>query len=186
MKINVVGMDPSIRNWGYAMAVLDTETLEIAVQSLDLSVTAKESAKAADGFRRSRLHMARMRKNTADASICFAELPTGSQSASAAKAIGVCVGIMAAVEIPLICVSPNDVKIATVGKRTATKSQMINWGLRRHPEASWMMRKSKGTLVPVAANEHLADAIGAIYAGLLTDEFTAAVAMFNSLKAETE
>jgi hypothetical protein len=38
-------------------------------------------------------------------------------------------------------------------------------------------------MVPVAANEHLADAVGAIEAGLKTDQLKQAIALMRGLRA---
>jgi hypothetical protein len=55
--------------------------------------------------------------------------------------------------------------------------------MKLHPEADWKMRKSKGELVSVDGyNEHIADAIGALYAGLNTDQFLNAIEMAQIMK----
>jgi hypothetical protein len=45
-----------------------------------------------------------------------------------------------------------------------------------------MTRKSKGKIELLNANEHLADSIWAIEAGIVTDQFKGAVAMLHTLK----
>lgn len=36
MLINVIGMDPSLNNWGIAKAVFDTETQKVTVLHIDV------------------------------------------------------------------------------------------------------------------------------------------------------
>ena len=79
---------------------------------------------------------------------------------------GICVGVLGALRatgIPFFEVTPNEVKLAAVGSKVATKDTMINWAKHQHPEANWPKAASKA--------EHMADATAAIYAGLRTNEF---------------
>ena len=87
---------------------------------------------------------------------------------------GICVGILANSALPLIQVDPSEVKLATVGNRTASKADMIAWAVGLYPDADWLQDRS-GSLI--AANEHLADAVASIHAGMKTSEFRAATAM---------
>lgn len=105
----------------------------------------------------------------------FVEVPVGSQSARAMASYGICVGILGALRatgIPFFEVSPNEVKLSTVGKKTATKQEMIEWAMNAHPEANWPTYNRQGKLqVSEAKAEHMADATAAIYAGIATNEF---------------
>lgn len=105
----------------------------------------------------------------------FVEVPVGSQNSRAAVAYGICVGVLGALRatgIPFVEVTPTEVKMVTVGKKTATKAEMIAWAMAQHPEAPWPMYKENGKLlVSEAKAEHSADATGAIYAGVRTNSF---------------
>jgi len=92
---------------------------------------------------------------------------------------GVCIGILASMKKPLIQVTPNEVKLAAVGKKTATKEQMIEWAINKYPTAPWLTRKFKGQITHVKSNEHLADATAAIHAGVKTDEFKRMLVLLN-------
>ena len=48
---------------------------------------------------------------------------------------------------------------------------MINWAFDKHPDVNWITKKRKGSLRLTNANEHLADAIAVIYAGIQSDQF---------------
>ena len=179
MKITVVGQDPSLRHWGLSKGVYDTVTQELTLSevlvtepdlpkgkqvrqnSLDLE-SAKQLCEAARSFSKG-----------ADA--IFIEVPVGSQSARAMASYGICVGVVGslrAIGIPIFEVSPAEVKLASSGKTTATKLEMIEWAMNKHPEANWPTYIQKGkVLVSSAKAEHQADATAAIYAGLASNTF---------------
>lgn len=95
----------------------------------------------------------------------------GSQSANGMKSYGVCVGILGAFRamgIQLIEVTPNENKIALTNNKTASKDAMIKAAHSIYPEANWL-KDGKGRMLN--KNEHLADAIGAIHAGVNTPAF---------------
>ena len=55
---------------------------------------------------------------------------------------------------------------------------MIQWAMKAHPEANWPMYKKNGVmLVSEAQAEHMADAIGAIYAGVRGNSFQQMLAL---------
>ena len=177
--IKVVGMDPSLSNWGLAYATLDLDSLEFTVDSLELVCTEPEKDKKVRKMVRKNcedLDRVKILQKAAvraceDAFIAFVEVPVGSQSSRAMTSYGVCLGVLAGLPIPLIVVTPDEVKIAGAGVKTATKEEMIEFAMREHPGANWLMKKRGGKLVPLAKNEHLADAVAAIKAGIDTDQF---------------
>ena len=113
------------------------------------------------------------------AQIAFVEMPVGSQSARAMMSYGACMGLIASLDIPVIQLTPTEVKLAAVGDKNATKREMIQWASDLFPDLNWL--RSRGRLID--DNEHLADAIGAINAGLANSEFQALVAMMRRLAA---
>jgi Holliday junction resolvasome RuvABC endonuclease subunit len=178
-RIRVVGMDPSLRNWGLATAIFELETQDIQVFSLGLVNPVLPTGK-------------QVRQNSHDleaayqlyegalaaakhAQAVFVEVPVGSQSARAMASYGVCVGVLGALRaagIPFFEVTPTEVKMAGPGKKTATKQEMIAWAMTKHPRANWPMYKQGGKdLVSEAKAEHMADACGAIHAGLSSNQF---------------
>lgn len=180
--LKVLGMDPSLRNWGLAAGTLDTETGKLIVKHVNVLQAVIQEGK-------------QVRQNSKDVSaaqqimagvlpylnekphLIFAEVPVGSQSARAMASYGICVGILGSIRamgIPFFEVTPNEVKMATVGIKTATKEQMIEFALINQPDANWPMVRGK----PSAAKaEHMADAYGAIVAGLNTNEYKQLAAM---------
>ncbi|EGR3221695.1 hypothetical protein DC904_13435 [Vibrio parahaemolyticus] len=139
--------------------------------------TAKVVRKNSDDIRRAKsLHKA-LHEMLKDVNMVFVEVPVGSQSARSMASYGICVGIIASINKPMIQVTPTEVKLAAVGCKTASKQDMIDWATQAYPDASWLTVKRNGKSVLTAKNEHLADAIGAVHAGILTDQFIQAVAI---------
>ena len=144
MKIAVCGIDPSLRNWGIAEGILNTETGYL--DDVRLTLIARK-AKA-----------------------IFVEVPVGSQSARAMASYGVCVGILGSIRalgIPIIEVTATEVKKSLTGDPVATKDKMIKQALLDYPDANFPRCRGK----IVAKAEHVADAIAAIHAGVQTPAF---------------
>ena len=185
--IQVAGIDPSMRNMGTARAWIDPLGMEIKVSDLRLFTTEARDKKVvrknSDDLRRARELRGALHIATTNCAVAMVEVPTGSQSARAAWSLGLAVGVLASCPVPMIEVTPTEVKIATVGKKTASKDEMIEWAMWRHPDAPWLTRKVKGAIVPVAANEHLADAVAVLYAGALTEQFGQMVAAYRAARA---
>ena len=100
--------------------------------------------------------------------IIFVETPSGSQSASGMKNYGVSCYLIATLRPRAIEVTPTEVKMASVGTKTASKNDMIAWAFEKHPEAPWKLRND----FPLAKQEHMADAIAIIYAGMKTPAYS--------------
>lgn len=177
--INICGFDPSLRNWGLAAGTLDLDTQRISIKHIDVVNPVISTGKQ---VRQNSLDLEcayQLYKGAKaiieDAHAIFVEVPVGSQSARAMASYGVCVGVLGALRangIPFFEVTPSEVKLAAVGNKTATKQQMISWAMAAHPEAAWPMYNHKGiSMVSEAKAEHIADAIGTIYAGLSCNSF---------------
>ena len=177
--IKVVGQDPSLRNWGLAVGTLDLETKKLTIEYVDLTNPVLPTGKQVRQNSTDLESALQLYKGAADAAIgahaVFVEVPVGSQSARAMASYGICVGVLGALRangIPFFEVTPTEVKLATVGTKTATKQEMISWAMAAHPEANWPMYKQKGeTMVSEAKAEHMADAIASIYAGMTCNSF---------------
>ena len=81
----------------------------------------------------------------------------------------------------MIEVTASEVKVAGFGVKTATKREMIDWGVAKHPKAGWKTIKRKGRIELVASNEHAADALAAVYAALQTSQLKGMIAMMKSM-----
>ena len=178
--IKVVGFDPSLRNWGIAQGTIYFDPLsrlhidhlnlinpdlpkgkQVRQNSIDLEAAKQLCAGALEAAK--------------GAQAIFVEVPMGSQSARAMASYGICVGVLGALRatgIPFFEVTPTEVKLASTGSKTSSKRDMIKWAMNQHHEANWPMYKEHGqSIVSEAKAEHMADAIGAIYAGVHTSDF---------------
>lgn len=185
--IKIVGIDPALANFGLAEVTFSMENLTFHVDKLVLPQTesdaGKQVRKNSDDLRRARILHDGLIASCKGAAFAIAEIPVGSQSARAMASYGVCVGVLAACPVPLIQVTASEVKMAATGYKNATKDEMIEWAMHRYPYANWVMRKVKGVMVAQNCNEHLADALAAIEAGVKTDQFKQAISIYQGLKA---
>lgn len=187
-KIRIAGLDGSKRNFGIAIMDLDVDTLELTVADLVLIKTEKDKnkqvRKSSDNLKACQELSAGILSATASCTACFFEVPSGGQSADACMSFGMVIGLYGMIEpvlgIPSIEVSPSETKLAAVGTRTASKQEMIEWASERFPNAPWRMRKLKGAMVPTNDNEHLADAVAIVYAGIKTPAFKTTLAMLRA------
>lgn len=179
MKLQVCGFDPAMRNWGVSKGYYDTETKKLTVYEVSVIQpvlpTGKQVRQNSLDLESAKQLCAGAQDATKGAQAIFVEVPVGSQSARASVGYGVCVGVLGALRatgIPFFEVTANEVKMAGAGKKTATKSEMIEWAVAKHPEANWPTYKQNGEIrVTEAKAEHMADATGAIYAGLSSNSF---------------
>ena len=178
--IRVVGFDPSLRNWGIAKGIfipgpyprLHIEKVDVINPELP---TGKQVRQNSLDLESAKQLCAAALSAAKDAQAIFVEVPVGSQSARAMASYGICVGVLGALRatgIPFFEVTPTEVKMASAGKKTATKLEMIQWAMNQHPEANWPRYKQNGVVkVSEAKAEHMADATAAIYAGLACNSF---------------
>lgn len=174
--ITVVGIDPALRNFGFCIAKVDMDNDEIVdVVDLRLAKSEDEAGKKvrrnSDDLRRAKTLTDALQECCKGNALAFAEVPVGSQSARAMASYGICIGVLASCPIGMIEVTPTENKVCATGKKTATKQEMIDWAVGLFPHAPWLKRKVKGKETLRNDNEHLADALGAINAGLKTSQW---------------
>lgn len=185
--INILGIDPAICNTGLAIGRYNLDTGELDIKRVSLVQTenaaGKTVRKASDDYRRARAMLFGICRFIKEhgATFAVAEVPTGTQSARGAMSNGICCGVLAGVPLPLIEVSPTEVKLASAGKKTATKDEIIAWAVKRWPDAGWMRHERNGATYKkgdlMKDNEHMADACAAIAAGIETTQFAQAIAL---------
>lgn len=183
MIINILGLDPSLRNFGCASGQYDTDSKTININNFTLIQTENGDKKTvrqnSNDLRCASEIFKKLKPLVDQAQIVFCELPVGSQSSRAQTSYGVCLGILGAIQKPLIQLTPLDIKLYVGNKKTTTKDEVISWAYKRHPNANWFLNKSGE---PINKNEHLADATASIYAGLETDQFRQLIDMFELVK----
>lgn len=173
-ELKAVGFDPSLRNWGIACAGINLSDWTITPKSVHLVTTQKDSTKkrrSEDDLERAFKLKSGILTYSQDARVIFCEIPTGSQSASANNAFGMIKGILTNFDQPIVQLTPRDIKMASVGHPQATKEEMIQWATDRYPNLNWTTVKRHGVLVPTKTNEHMADAVAAIHAGIESEQF---------------
>ena len=190
-KIRVCGFDPSMRNWGMAVADLDLGSGLLDVPTLSIIQPRDEKSKQ---VRKNSKDLALAKQlfegayNTAKScKVVFVEVPVGSQSARAMASYGVCVGVLgslAGLGITIIEVSPEENKKALTGIKHATKEAMISAAMAEYPTANWPRQERNGATFKKgdlkAEAEHVADAIGAIHAGCVTPIFQSLLKLLRS------
>ncbi len=184
--LRVVGFDPSLRNWGIASGMYyPNEDGRLSIELLEVTQPVLPKGKQVRQNSLDLLAAAALAKAAFDsiitAAAVFVEVPVGSQSSRAMASYGICVGILGALRsggTPFFELSPEEVKKASVGIKTATKAQMIEWAVAKHPEANWPTYKQHGEdVISEAKAEHMADAVATIYAGLSCQPFQQMLAL---------
>lgn len=170
--LTVVGFDPSLSNWGIARGNLtiangghlDIVALDVIQPTFSDSKQVRNSSKDLERAEQ----LARGAWAAAQgADAIFVEVPHGSQSARAMASYAICIGVLASLRaqgIPFFELSEAEVKLATLKKKgKTTKQEMIDWAMRMQPGAPWPYHNGA---INASKAEHMADATGAIYAGL--------------------
>lgn len=197
MLIKVAGIDPSLRNTGLAKGTYNVLTGELDITGIYTQKTEAENGKtvrkSSDDLRCANLLVEATHKWIEGSHAVFAEIPSGSQSARGSFSNGICLGVLGSIgyfsgyEGRLIQVNPLEVKRAATGAKNASKEEMIEWAHEKFPHLSWVITKAgknKGELSP--QNEHMADAVAAINAGVKTDEFRTLVSVIKLAMKSTE
>ncbi|EHU2760853.1 crossover junction endodeoxyribonuclease RuvC [Acinetobacter baumannii] len=176
--LKVVGMDPSLRNWGMSKTLYDPESQSLEILEFGLIQPDIPTAKS---FRQSEKDIIAAQQLftqayhfAKDADIVCVEVPVGSQSSRAMVSYATCtsvIGSLIAMGFQVVCVTPVDVK-KVIGNPQASKHEVIEWVRKLHPLAPFPTYKKGGqVLISEAKAEHLCDSVVAIYAGMKKKRF---------------
>lgn len=176
-----ISIDPSLANLGIVRGVIK----DGAITLVDYKLTQTEKTKvksmraSSDLVNRCRqLNEAVLEAITSfSPDICFVETPSGSQSYSGALSYGISCFIISLCNPPAIEVSPIEVKKLTVGSKTATKKEIINYIGEKYP--GFLETKKDGSFVE-GRMEHIADAVCIAEAGMKTTQFKQLSKFFNN------
>jgi len=177
VEIRFAAIDPSMRNCGLAFGRHFLEENAYIVEQIHLvqtfPVKDKKVRKSSLDYEACREMYSKMSGllNSHAPQIVFAEMPTGSQSASGMKSYGISLMLLGTIGVPVIQVSPQEVKVAAVDSKNASKDTMIKWAVAKWPDLMWAKRTVKGEETLLKRNEHMADACAAIEAGMRTDQW---------------
>lgn len=182
IKIPVMGVDPSLNNWGFSYGYISISpdspiSLEIVhgqvIQNKSKPSKIKQPKNVIDMNRASEIYIEMLTHlKTFKPYYVFVELPYGSQSSRAMMSAGLCTGVMGSLaegyNTRYEVVTPRTCKKVTVGSLTASKEEMIKWVVDNHPEYSLPTRMLNGERVINSSQaEHIADSVAAIHAGIL-------------------
>lgn len=180
--IKFIAIDSSLANTGVAVGNI-TNGKTITVKNISLVETKKSKHKqvraSSDTIARGKLTYEFVKEiiDREKPMIIFVETPSGSQTSSAMKSYGMTCQLIACLSPAPLEVTPHEVKMASVGKKTASKDEMMQWAHDLYPELQWDTNKD-GTLKN--KNEHMADAIAIAYAGIKTPDFSRIKSMFDN------
>jgi hypothetical protein len=184
-RILVAGLDGSLRAFGVATAWLDLNTLDIEIKALELVETElskdKKVRSSSDYMARAMVLKTKVHAAIAGCITAFYEVPSGGQDYRSVMGFGIVIGTYAGLPIPGAEVSPGEAKMAAIGTRTGGKEDMRAWAAEAYPDAPWLRyeRNGKGYLKGelTGKNEHLADAVAIIKAGIKTPSFQQTIAI---------
>ncbi len=175
-----ISIDSSLANTGVAIGEINPKGLVIMDKIL-LHETKKSNIKqvraSSDTIERTRsthnfLHSL---ITSVKPDFIFAETPSGSQSAAGMKSYGATCQLIGSFNPPAIEVTPQEVKMASVGHKKASKDEMIKWAYGKYPNLEWFFHAGKLQ----NKNEHMADGIAIVYAGIETMEFKRVFSVMN-------
>lgn len=170
----IVGMDPSIQNWGMVKVKVDKEkNIQLLESAVVHSLASKKGSKAAkatyknvEDLERGKILINKTLSFCKDVDYIFIELPVASQSARACVSYGMCVGLFSAVAnegIPYRVIRNNEIKRMAGYKddniRPVEKSEVIDYVTSEgYKDIFNNFKKDE--------HEHLADAMMTILVGL--------------------
>jgi Holliday junction resolvasome RuvABC endonuclease subunit len=166
-----ISIDSSLANTGVAIGVIENNYVNIL--SIELHSTEKAKAKtiraSSDTITRCKSNYLFLKTIIAHEKpdVIFVETPSGSQNASGMKSYGATCQLLATLTPAPIEVTPIEVKVRSIGKKTASKKEMIDWAYNLYPSLNWSYHAGKLQ----QANEHMADAIATAYAGIKSNDF---------------
>lgn len=173
MKYNIIGFDPSLRNWGYCVATYDSfkRTLEFTDGGVIHSQSSHHERKNLDDFQSATqlYHGLQELVNKHQPDYFIAELPVGSQSSRAMVSYATCISLCAVLAhgdgnktTPLLSVTPQTIKKEVSGTNEASKQEVINWVRENYRDAyQWVDQ------YPKSKQEHICDAIVAVHCAVM-------------------
>lgn len=164
---------------------LDTDTYILTPHHVNVLQTEKSDNKrlrvSSDDLEQASTIWTGLQPYLAQVQVIFVEVPGGTQSASGMKGYGICIGLLAAMRAsgkPFFELTPTEVKVVATGDKNASKQQMINWATQKYPNLNWPTEVRKGAVKIIASKaEHMADAVAAAEAGIMSNQFKQFAAM---------
>lgn len=155
-KMRVVSFDPSLRNWGVAVFSYSPNFFELEKTYVIQTKPHKGISTNLSDLESCSLLSTDIGYALKEAELVIAELPIGSQSSRAMASYGISIALLASIKVPLITVSPFDIK-RFFGSSYSEKSVIVDWAKKQYPN-----KLSK----PFCKANHEADAIAAFHVAL--------------------
>ncbi len=171
MKIKFISVDPSLKNTAVVYGYINDGVVIPEGYKLIQTEKSKNSKIIRDLVNRSKTILDSIHNLIQDwgPEVCFAELPTGSQSSQASIGVGISCCIIASLKEPVFTVTAFDVKMCAVGNKNASKKEIIAYCDLEYPEFPFERKRDK-TIVETRM-EHVCDAICVAEAGLKSKDF---------------
>lgn len=166
----VLGLDPGFANCGYAVLALDgAECVFVAAGVIRTQKSDKKHKVLAtdDNLRRAQRIVTLLHDlaRTFPPAVICAEAMSFPRSSSAAAKMAMTWGIVATMSVreslAVVQASPQEIKLAVCGSKSASKEEVEAQVLRRFPEMKALLDE-----VPDSLHEHAFDAAAAILTGL--------------------
>lgn len=171
--IRFIAMDPSLANTGFLWGeIINDEPKLLGWEVIQTSKTNNKQIRASsDTVERAKATIEAINRITesVNPTVTFAETPSGSQSSNGMKSYGLSCSYIALLKPSAIQVTPTEVKKATVGKKTASKEEIMSWAEKQHPYFNFERNKT-GELIK-ARMEHICDCIAIVHAGIKTSQY---------------
>lgn len=167
--INLVGLDPSLRNFGVSLAKYDTASKELDIYNgfVIQSKPDKTKSQSKQDIQTAYSIFNCLSHHIEQADYFSAEVPTGSQASRAMASYGVCVGVLGS----LITLNPNFYHCTpqavkkVIGSNSASKEDVIEWVKQTYPSViSWLPK-------PKNQAEHICDSIVTLHLLTTNPEF---------------
>jgi len=170
----IVGFDPGFANFGFAVANLEGRVSNCGVfrtKKADKKHAVYASDDNAQRIRELTRSIATLLNHYRPVVIAI-ESQSWPRNASAATKVAMSWGMVVALaeerQIPMIQITPQNVKVATVGHKKASKEEVKAWAIQEHGSVLAASLQELGALY-----EHAADACAILHAARTSDIFRA-------------
>lgn len=188
--MRILSIDPALNNTGWCIADYVPHLNKLTMINGGLIVTEKASQKtirrSSDDLRRATEIATELKRLSQGIDIVFAEIPNGgAQNSRAVWSLGIVLGVLTNVaHLSLVEVTPTMTKMASVGRKDATKAEIIEWSVGMYPDLPWY--KARGAKAISPRNEHMADAVAILHAGLIHEDFGRYMAILRKFSASRD
>jgi len=185
-----ISIDPGLRNTALVWGIIENGVLVPHYWDYVGTKSLKGEKTGFGAVRRARMINKKIAQYTRGFDIAFGEVPNGSQSAAAMKGLGISAYLLATINIPMVEVSPMDVKKVInprAGKAKfkgskerveVSKEDVMEYCYKKYPNFPYERKKKTGAVV-LARMEHVCDAIVIAEAGMKKENYKVIISQLN-------